>query len=302
MSDSIHRRVFLRNAVILAGAIAGAPALLRSAPAAAPARSYRKAIMWETVGVKGSVIEKCRLVKEAGFDGIEPSSHMNQDEVLKALEATGLKAASVCCSTHWGKPASDPSPAVREAALEGLQQALRDAHRYQAGSVLFVPAVVSKQVSYTDAYARAQEVIRKALPLAQELGVKIALENVWNNFLLSPMEAARFVDEFNSPMVGWHFDCGNIVHYAWPEQWIRALGKRIVRVHIKEFSRKKADKQGKWAGFDAALLDGDNDWPAIMKALDEVGYTGWLIAEQGGGGSPEGLKDLAARMDKIIAS
>jgi len=248
------------------------------------------------------VLEKCQAIKEAGFEGIEPSSHMKQEEVVQAMEATGLAAASVCCATHWSKPASDSNPAVRQAALEGLQQALRDAKRYRATSVLFVPGVVSKQVSYADAYTRAQTVIRQAVPLAEELGVKIALENVWNNFLLSPLEAARFVDEFNSPWVGWHFDCGNIVNYAWPEQWIRILGKRIARVHIKEFSRKRADKEGKGAGFKVALLEGDNDWPAIMKALDEVGYSGWIIAEQDGAGSAEGLKDMVARMNRIIAS
>ena len=135
---------------------------------------------------------------------------------------------------------------MREAGVAGLKQALRDAKRYGAVSVLFVPGAVSKQVFYDDAYSRAREAILKAIPLAEELGVKIALENVWNNFLLSPLEAARFVDEFRSPMVGWHFDCGNIVNYSWPEQWVRILGKRIITVHIKEFSRQKGDKEGKW--------------------------------------------------------
>ena len=160
--------------------------------------------------------------------------------------------------------------------------------------------MVNKEVSYADAFTRSREMIRQAVPLAEELGVKIALENVWNNFLLSPLEAARFVDDFNSPMVGWHFDCGNVWNYGWPDQWIRILGKRIVKIHIKEFSRKKADSEGKWKGFEVKLLEGDMEWPAIMKALDDVGYTGWIIAEQGGAGSPEGLKDISVRMDKIL--
>jgi L-ribulose-5-phosphate 3-epimerase len=302
MNEPLDRRTFLRNTVIIAGAAALSPAALSAAEEPPKKRNYRKAIMWETAGIKGSVLEKCKAIKEAGFDGIEPSSHMNQDEVVKALEATGLQAASVCCSTHWSKPVTDPNPGVREAGVEGLKQALRDAKRYEATSVLFVPGVVSKQVAYADAYSRAQEAIRKAIPLAEELRVRIAFENVWNNFLLSPMEAARFVDELNSPMAGWHFDCGNVVNYAWPEQWVRVLGKRISRLHIKEFSRKKADKEGKWAGFKVALMEGDNDWPAIMKALDEIGYTGWAIAEQDGADSPEGMKDIAGRMDRILAS
>jgi L-ribulose-5-phosphate 3-epimerase len=301
MNSILNRRDFLRHSTTAAAAITLAPCWLAAAEAA-PKRAMRKAIMWETVGVKGSIMDKCKAIKEAGYEGIEPSSHMNQDEVMKAMEATGLKAASVCCSTHWGKPASDPSPAVREAGVEGLKQALRDAKRYGTDSVLFVPGVVNKNVSYADAYARSQEAIRQAVPLAEELGVTIALENVWNNFLLSPLEAARFVDEFKSPRVGWHFDCGNILNYGWPEQWIRILGKRISRVHIKEFSVKKASKEGKGAGFSVALLEGDNDWPGIMKALDEIGYSSWIISEQGGGGSLEGMKDLLTRMDRILAS
>jgi hexulose-6-phosphate isomerase len=258
--------------------------------------------MYATVGVKGSVLEKFKAVKEAGFEGVEPMSHMVQDEVMKALEETGLKAASVCCSTHWDQTLSDPNPATREKGLEGLKQTLRDARRYGASSVLLVPAVVNKQVSYADAYSRSQAEIRKALPLAEELGVKIAIENVWNQFLLSPMEAARYVDEFNSPWIGWHFDVGNVVTYGWPEQWIRILNKRILKLHIKEFSRKKRDAEGLGKGFDVEFLKGDNDWPSIMKALDEVGYNGWGIAEQGGAGSPEGLKKLSEEMDRIFAS
>src|SRR5437762_4460361 len=229
-------------------------------------------------------------------------SHMNQDEVMKALEATGLKAASTCCSTHWNKPVSDPDPKVREEGLEGLKQALRDAKRYGASSVLFVPAVVNRDVSYADAYQRSQAEIRKAIPLAEELGIKIAIENVWNGFLLSPLEAVRYVDEFNSPAVGWHFDIGNVINFGWPEQWIRILGKRIQKLHIKEYSRAKRDKAGPRAGFDVKFLEGDNDWPTIMQALDEIGYHGWGIAEQDGSITPEGLKDLSDRMDKIFAS
>ena len=258
--------------------------------------------MYATVGMKGSVLEKFKAIKAAGFDGVEPMSHMNQDEVMKAFEETGLKAASTCCNTHWNKPVSDPDPKVRAEGLQGLQQALRDAKRYGASSVLFVPAVVNQQVSYADAYQRSQQEIRKAIPLAEELGVKIAIENVWNHFLLSPLEAARYVDEFNSPWVGWHFDVGNVITYGWPEQWIRILGKRIQKLHIKEFSRDKANKEGLWKGFEVEFLKGDNDWRAVMKALDDIGYDGWGIAEQGGADSPEGLKKLSQEMDRIFAS
>lgn len=273
-----------------------------AASAAAKTRDVRKAIMYATIQMDVPVMAKFKAVKEAGFAGIEPMSHMPQSEVLDAFAATGLKPASVCCSTHWKQPLSDPDPAVRKAGLDGLVQSLRDAKAYGASSVLLVPAVVNKKVSYTDAYTRSQMEIRKAIPLARELGVKIAIENVWNQFLLSPIEAARYVDEFESPAVGWHFDVGNVITYGFPEQWIRILGKRITKVHIKEYSRAKRDKQGPSAGFQTAFLTGDNDWPAVMAALDEVGYTGWGIAEQPGANSPEGLKTLATAMDQIFAS
>jgi hexulose-6-phosphate isomerase len=289
--SQLNRRIFLKAAAALA-----------ALPAGAKEREIRKAIMYETVKVEGPVMTKFQAVKEAGFVGIEPMSHMTQSEVLDAFQATGLKAASCCCATHWKKPLSDPSPDVRREGLDGLLQALKDAKAYGASSVLLVPAVVNKQVSYTDAYTRSQAEIRKALPLAQELGVKIAIENVWNQFLLSPLEAARYIDEFESPAIGWHFDIGNVINFGYPEQWIRILGKRIQKLHVKEFSRAKRDKTGPASGFQVAYLAGDNDWPAVMKALDDIGYTGWGIAEQVGGNSLEGLKTLASGMDQIFAS
>lgn len=294
------RRDFLQAAAVAGVAALSAPSLL-AADAPAGRRAHKRGIMWGTVGVKGSVLEKMQAVKAAGFDGAEMNSHMNQDEVLAARDATGMVIPSVCCSTHWGKPLSSPDPKVREEGLQGLLQSLRDAKRYGADSILFVPAVVNGQISYADAYQRSQTEIRKALPLAEELGVKIALENVWNHFLLSPMEAARYVDEFQSPWVGWHFDVGNIVNYGWPEQWIQILGKRILKLHFKEFSRKKRDNEGLWKGFSAPLTEGDVDWAAVMKASDEIGYKGWVITEIGSGDSVEGLKDLVARVDKILA-
>jgi len=304
MKTNFNRREFLKtgSGALAAAAISSAGLAAPDNPAVPTKRKIRKAIMYATVGVKGSVLEKFQAIKEAGFEGVEPMSHMNQDEVVKALEATGLKAASTCCNTHWNKPASDPDPKVRAEGLEGLKQALRDARRYGASSVLFVAAVVNKDVTYADAYKRSQEEIRKAIPLAEELGVKIAIENVWNHFRLSPLEAARYVDEFNSPWVGWHFDVGNVIIYGWPEQWIRVLGKRIQKLHIKEFSREKANKEGLGKGFSVEFLKGDNNWPAVMKALDEIGYDGWGIAEQPGADSPEGLKKLSEEMDRIFAS
>jgi hexulose-6-phosphate isomerase len=289
-------RPFTRRTFLASAAAAAASA------AWAKQRDIRKAIMYETIKIEGPVLVKFQAVNEAGFAGIEPMSHMSQTEVLDAFHQTGLKAASVCCATHWKKPLSDPSPDVRKEGLDGLMQALKDAKAYGASSVLLVPAVVNKQVSYDEAYKRSQTEIRKALPLAQELGVKIAVENVWNQFLLSPLEAARYIDEFESPAIGWHFDVGNVITFGYPEQWIHILGKRIQKLHIKEYSRKLRDKSGPAAGFQVAFLQGDDDWPAVMKALDDIGYTGWGIAEQPGANSLEGLRTLSAAMDQIFAS
>jgi len=301
----MNRRDFLKTGGVALGLAAARPAVFaveeKTETAAAQGRSLKKGIMWATVGLKGSVLEKMQAIKAAGFEGVEMMSHMDQEEVLKARDASGLVIPSVCGAQHWSHPLSDPDPKVREEGVEALKQTLRDGKRYGVTSVLLVPAVVKKEISYADAYTRSQAEIRKAIPLAEELGVKIAVENVWNQFLLSPLEAARYVDEFNSPAVGWHFDVGNVINYGWPEQWIRILGKRIQKLHIKEFSRKKRDNEGLWKGFSVPLSEGDNDWPAIMKALDEIGYHGWGIAEQPGGDSLEGLKDISQRMSRIFA-
>lgn len=295
----MNRRTFIRQSGALALASTGLPLLSRAQSSSK--RPIKKAIMWGTVGIKGSTLERMKAIKDAGFEGVEMMSHMDQDEVLKARDEVGLVIPSVCGRDHWIKPLSHPDPKVREEGLEALRQTLRDAKRYGATSVLLVPAVVNKDITYDEAYTRSQTEIRKAVPLAEELGVKIAIENVWNQFLLSPLEAARYVDEFNSPAVGWHFDVGNVITYGWPEQWIRILGKRIQKLHIKEFSRKKRDNEGLWKGFHVDFLEGDNNWPAVMKALDDIGYNGWGITEQGNPDTPEKLKMIVDGFTKILA-
>ncbi len=303
LDSGLDRRSFLKRGALLAAAAGlGLPSWTPTRSADPKKRAIRKGIMYATIGVKGSIMEKFQQVKAAGFEGIEAMSHLPQEEVLKARDATGLAIPSVCGSKHWDKPLTHPNPAVRAEGLQALEHTLRDAKRYGAASVLLVPGVVNKEVSYAACYDRSQEMIRKAVPLAEELRIKIAIENVWNHFLLSPLEAARYIDEFNSPWVGWHFDVGNIINYGWPEHWVRILNKRIVVLHIKEFSRDRRDKEGLWKGFDVEFEKGTNDWPAVMTALDEIGFSGWGIAEQGGAGSPEGLKKLATEMDRIFAS
>jgi hexulose-6-phosphate isomerase len=296
MTATVNRRDFLKlgSGVLAAGALTPLGSVTAETPA--KKRAIRKAIMYGTIGYPGSVLEKFKAVKAAGFEGVEPMSHMNQDEVVKALETTGLKPASVCCNTHWGKPLSHPDPKSRQAGLEGLLIALKDAKRYGASSVLLVPGVVNKDVSYDDCFKRSVAEIRKAVPTAQELGVKIAIENVWNEFITKPEQAVAFLDEIDSPQVGWHFDIGNVIKYGPAENWIPVLGKRILKLHIKEYST--------FNRFNVKFFEGDNHWPAIMKALDDVGYHGWGISEQPGNQSKDAaaLKDLSERMDRVFAS
>lgn len=298
-SAMTSRRQFLTTA-FQASALAATSTLQAQAPAVSK-RQLRKAIMGGTLGIKGSLIEKYTAAKMAGYEGVEPAGGMNQQEVIDALGTSGLKAASVCCHTHWKQTLTHDDPKVREEGLQGVLTTLRDAKAYGTDSILVVPGTCSEIVPYDIAWERSIIELKKAVPLAKELGVKISIENVWNNFILSPLEAVRFLDEIGDPIVGWHFDIGNVLRYGWPEQWIKVLGKRINRIHVKEYSTKKMKDEGVWKGFDCDLTEGDNNWPAIMKALDDVGYTGWAISEQRGGINPNGLTMLTERMDRIFA-
>jgi L-ribulose-5-phosphate 3-epimerase len=305
MRDTLNRRHFLKvgSGTLAAAALGTAAWAAYEAPP--KKRAIKKAIMYATIAYPGSVLDKFQAIKAAGFEGVEPMSHMPQNEVMDALEKTGLKAASVCCSSHWSKPLSDPREKVRKEGLEGLLQALKDAQRYGATSVLLVPGVVNKDVSYDDCFRRCVAEIRKAIPQAKDLGVKIAIENVWNNFITKPEQAKDLLDAIDSEYVGWHFDIGNTVRYNDPETWIPVIGKRILKLHVKEYSRNKAKESVDLSkGFAVRFFEGSNHWPAIMKALDEAGYEGWGISEQPGDQSKnaDALKDLSDRMSRIFAS
>ncbi len=296
-----------RKAFIQAGAATFATAMLSplaSAAADAPPkkRALKKAVNLGMVKADGaSVADRFKMIQDAGFDGVELNrpDAIPLDELIKASATTGLPVAGVIDSVHWGKPLSAADPKVREQGFNGLKLALQESGELGCERLLLVPAVVSKEVSYADAYTRSQDLIKQAVPFAEKAKCRIAIENVWNQFLLSPLEAARYVDEIGSPWVGWHFDIGNIINFGWPEQWLRILGPRVLNLHIKEFSRKKRDDAGLWKGFNAELGEGDNDWPAVMRALDDIGYHGWGILEVPGGDAAR-LKFLAERTDKLF--
>lgn len=253
--------------------------------------------------VKGDMplMDKFKMLKELGYDGVEFSSPHNYDhkEILAARDKTGLLIPGVVNSEHWKSPLSSPDPAVREKCFNTVIQSLNDCEMYGGTTVLLVAGVVNDKISYADAYTRTQKEIRNLIPYAEKTGIKIAIENVWNNFLISPLEAARYVDEINHPLVGWYFDIGNILRYGWPEQWIEILNKRIMKLDVKEYSRKKQNDEGLWKGFDVELTEGDNNWPVIVEALGKIGYNGWASAEVPGG-ERERLKVVIDGMKKIF--
>jgi L-ribulose-5-phosphate 3-epimerase len=303
----LDRRRFVQSAgttLAAAGALSSGAFSAPASLAAEPAKTMKKAVKWGMIQLDGSVLDKFKLLKELGYDGVEldaPSS-LNKEEVLRARDATGLPIHGVVDSVHWNDTLSHPDADVRARGVKALQQALRDSKAYGGTTVLLVPGKLERgRVSYADVYKRSQEEVRKALPLAEELNIKIAIENVWNDFLLSPIEEARYLDEFESAYVGAYFDVGNVLRYGYPEDWIRVLGKRILKVDIKEFSLKKMREEGLGKGFGVELLEGDNDWPAVMTAFREIGYQGWATAEIPGGGR-ERLAKIAKLMDQIFAS
>ena len=238
--------------------------------------------------------DKFKLAKRCGFEGIEgsPMSDLGAARELgKLARQAGVPIHSIVYG-GWGAPFSDPKAEVIKKGLAGMETALRSAKAMGADTVLLVPAIVTETVGYSEAYKRSQEHIRELLPLAEELRVVIAVENVWNKFLLSPLEFARYVDEFDSPWLQAYFDVGNVIIFGFAQDWIRTLGKRIVKIHLKDFKRRGY----KWTN----LLDGDVNWAEVRRALDEIGYDGYMTTELGGGDESY-LRDLAGRIDRIIA-
>jgi L-ribulose-5-phosphate 3-epimerase len=298
----MNRRKFAKKTILASAVVSvnSLPGISNFLPVSA--RNIKKSIMWSCIEAGNTIAEKFQLARQAGFEGVELLSHFNRKEVLKARDATGLVIPSVCDAEHWNFLLSDPDPSIREKGVEALKIALEDANTYGADTVLLVPGRVTESVSYDECWKRTVEEIKKAIPTAEKLKVTIAIENVWNGFLLSPLEAANYIDQFRHPLIRFYFDCGNVVNYGWPEQWIKILGTRIAKVHIKEFSRKLADTKGKAAGFGVKLTEGDVNWPAVMRAFDDTGYHGWATIEQDGGDSAEALKDLSDRLITILGS
>lgn len=235
---------------------------------------------------------KLALAREAGFAGFEidltdsgpvgmTTSAEDLRAVRRAVESAGLQLSGLATGLYWGANAASADAAVRQRAEAILRRQIECAQHLGIDAVLVVPGAVgvdfvpgAEVVPYETVYRRANEFIKAALPAAQKAGVTLCIENVWNKFLLSPIEMRWFLDELRHESVGSYFDVGNALLVGYPEDWITTLGKRIRRVHFKDFRRNVATIDGF-----CDLLSGDVNWPAVMQALRKTGYNGWVAGE-----------------------
>jgi len=299
MTPAATRRHFLRSAFrsLTAGSLAAAAWRGIPLAAAEPRLDIKKAVKFSMIKDGKNVEEKFALVKSLGFAGVEIHSpgDLNVAEVVAARDKTGIVIHGVIDSIHWKIRLSDPDPEVRAKGLAALRGALRDAKTYGATTVLLVPGKVTnpETENYDQVYSRSQEEIRKAIPDAESLGVKIAIEVVWNNFITTPQQLVQYVDDFRNPIVGAYFDVSNMIKFgAPPADWIRALGKRMLKFDFKGYSNKNG-----WV----AIGEGDENWPEVRRALAEVDYHGWATAEVKAGGA-DWLRDVGRRMDECLGT
>lgn len=293
------RRTFLK-ALAAATATAGHATLqARQSPTPAVA-AIRKSTLISMLPKDRPYAERFTIARDAGFDAIEIGTITRNEEAAEIREAadkTGIRIHSVMNADHWRLPLSSSDADVVRRSVLGVEQSLQNARLWKADTVLVVPAVVDAATSYRDAWTRSQRVIRERIvPAARDLKVVIAIEEVWNKFLLSPIEFARYVDEFESPWVRAYFDVGNVVLYGFPQDWVRTLGARIVKVHLKDFKMDRRNGTFAWKN----LGEGDIDWPEVRRALGEVGYAGYVTTELDGGDAAY-LKDVSGRVDRFLA-
>jgi hexulose-6-phosphate isomerase len=262
----------------------------------------RKGILLGMLPNELSIADKFAMARDCGFESMEigtVDSPAEVEEIRKASSATKIPVHSIMNRDHWKYPLSSSDASVVAQSVKGMETSLRNAKDLGAATVLLVPAVVNEKTSYRDAYTRSTEQVKKLVPMAENLKVVIAIENVWNKFLLSPLEFATYVDSFRSPWVKAYFDVGNILLYGYPQDWIRTLGARIVKVHFKDFSfRRHPELKRNVADF-VNLREGDVPWKEVYAALKEIGYRGDATVELPGG-KADYLKDMSQRVDLIL--
>jgi L-ribulose-5-phosphate 3-epimerase len=298
------RREFLKSSVAVSAAGMAAGALGRSLRAEAsgavppsPTRlAIKKGVLLEMLPEKLGYPDRFKMARDVGFEVVQAPTEGDEhkaEEIKKAADGAGIRIDSVMNMDHWKYPLSSSNPADVEKSLAGMRTSLHNAKLWGADTVLLVPAVVDAKTSYQEAWVRSKKEIQKLIPLAEELKVIIAIEEVWNKFLLSPLEMAKYIDEFKSPWIKAWFDVGNVVLYGYPQDWIHTLGKRIVKVHLKDFKRKEDGYA--WVN----LGDGDVDWTAVRQAFADVGYSGSAITELDGG-DEKYLRDVSQRVDRLL--
>jgi len=242
--------------------------------------------------------EKFALARKHRFEGVEVNTlpdAASRQEYLALSRSSGVGISSVMNNDHWKYPLSDSDRKVRDKSLAGIAASIETAVALGTDMVLIVPAVVTADTTYEQALLRSRETISEILPLCQKNKVMLGIENVWNKFLLSPVEFAHYVDSFDSEFIAAYFDVGNIVAYGFPDHWIRTLGKRIKRLHVKGFdSNKHAFVQ---------LRYGTIDWQRVVAALKVTGYTSFMTAELGPEGSDplKGFRKISRDMDAILS-
>ena len=300
------RRQFLKSTAVAAcslpladsafSAIAATEGVETGASGSPAPLSLKKGVVLDMVPKTLSFADRFRMARDSGFEVVQAPTTPDQreaEEMKSAAAAAGIRIDSVMNMDHWKYPLSSADPAVVEKSLAGMRTSLHNAKLWGSDAALLVPAVLDPQTSYREAWTRSQTQIRKLLPLAEELKIIIAIEEVWNKFLLSPLEMASYIDEFHSPWIQAWFDVGNVVLYGYPQDWIRTLGKRTVKVHLKDFKRR--DDGYAWVN----LGDGDVDWSAVRAAFSDVGYSGSVIAELRSGDAAY-LADVSRRIDRLL--
>jgi L-ribulose-5-phosphate 3-epimerase len=297
MSNETSRRDFLKLTVAGTAALGALPASLGAKPAQGGGKlSLDKGLVYSMLPKEMSVADRFKLARDTGFKLVQAATTPDQgeaEELKKAADATGVRIDSVMNMAHWKYPLSSSNPADVAKSMEGMRTSLHNAKLWGSDAVLLVPAVVNPETSYHEAWVRSQREIRKLLPLAEEVKVVIAIEEVWNKFLLSPLEMRTYIDQFRSPWVKAWFDVGNVVLYGYPQDWIRTLGKRVAKLHLKDF--KVEHSSYSWVD----LGEGQVMWPAVRQALIDIGYTGSAICELKTGDEAY-LRDLSSRIDRLL--
>lgn len=286
MPAPLDRRAFLKATTALAAAASGA-SLIRPAPAqAGPLKGKVKtAVRYNMVTGNLPDVDKFKIIKDAGFDGVELITRSVKDRraLHQAQDATGL-------AVHGVSHSSDPDIA---AGIDLAREFGGD------GVLVTIPAPKSTE-SYLENYKTRQQIIRDAAPHAEKHRVKILVENVWASFLIEPLSMARFIDEIDHPWVGAYFDVGNNMRWGFPEHWIEVLGPRIGgKIHIKEFSTAQMMNDGLRHAFDVPLGEGSIDWEGVRDRLAKINFTGWATIEVRGG-DVNHLTDLRQRLLKVL--